>query len=167
MKRPSKTDYYLNIAREVAQRSTCLRRRVGAVIIREDQIIATGYAGAPRGTPNCMDIGFCAREEANIPSGERYELCRSVHAEPNAIINAARAGVSVLNGTLYLIVENIDGSLMKEPNSCLMCQRWIINAGLKNVIVRQTQGIVEISVLDWMKNDTGRISVPKTTKNTS
>ncbi len=167
MKRPSKTDYYLNIAREVAQRSTCLRRRVGAVIIREDQIIATGYAGAPRGTPNCMDIGFCAREAANIPSGERYELCRSVHAEPNAIINAARAGVSVLNGTLYLIVENIDGSLMEEANSCLMCQRWIINAGLKNVIVRQPQGIVEISVLDWMKNDTGRISVLKTTKNTS
>ncbi len=167
MKRPSKTNYYLNIAREVAQRSTCLRRRVGAVIIREDQIIATGYAGAPRGTPNCMDIGFCAREEANIPSGERYELCRSVHAEPNAIINAARAGVSVFNGTLYLIVENIDGSLMEEANSCLMCQRWIINAGLKNVIVRQPQGVVEISVLDWINNDTGKISVPKTTKNTS
>lgn len=161
MKRPSKTEYYLNIAREVAQRSTCLRRRVGAVIIREDQIISAGYAGAPRGTPNCIDIGYCARKEANIPSGERYELCRSVHAEANAIISAARAGVSVLQGTMYIHVENMDHSIKEDANSCLMCQRMIINAGLKNVIIRQPQGFVNIPVSDWVKNDTGRIPVPK------
>lgn len=162
MNRPSKTEYYLNIAREVAQRSTCLRRRVGAVIIREDQIISTGYAGAPRGTPNCIDVGSCARVEANIPSGERYELCRSVHAEANAIINAARAGVSLLNGTMYIHVENLNGSITEEANSCLMCQRIIINAGLNNVIIRQKQGFLDIPVSDWIKEDSGRILTSKT-----
>jgi len=161
MNRPSKTEYYLNIAREVAQRSTCLRRRVGAVIIREDQIISAGYAGAPRGTPNCIDVGYCARVEANIPSGERYELCRSVHAEANAIINAARAGVSLLNGTMYIHVENLNGSITEEANSCLMCQRIIINTGLKNVIIRQKQGFLDIPVSDWVKEDSGRIPAPK------
>lgn len=160
MNRPSKTEYYLNIAREVAQRSTCLRRRVGAVIIREDQIISAGYAGAPRGTPNCIDIGYCARVEANIPSGERYELCRSVHAEANAIINAARAGVSLLNGTMYIHVENLDGSITEEANSCLMCQRIIINAGLKNVIIRQKQGFLDIPISEWVNEDSRRIPVP-------
>lgn len=162
MNRPSKTEYYLNIAREVAQRSTCLRRRVGAVIIRKDQIISTGYAGAPRGTPNCIDVGSCVRVEANIPSGERYELCRSVHAEANAIINAARAGVSLLNGTMYIHVENLNGSITEEANSCLMCQRIIINAGLNNVIIRQKQGFLDIPVSDWIKEDSGRIPTSKT-----
>jgi dCMP deaminase len=153
MSRPTKTEYYLDIARAVAQRSTCLRRRVGAVIIREDQIISTGYAGAPRGTPNCIDLGYCAREAANIPSGERYELCRSVHAEANAIINAARAGTIVLNGTMYIHVENIDGSIPETANSCLMCQRMIINAGLLNVIIRRPQEYWDIPVKDWVNQE--------------
>ena len=120
-KRPEKQDYYLNIAMEVCKRSTCLRRRFGAVILRDDQIISTGYAGSPRGVPNCVDLGKCLRKEMNIPPGERYELCRSVHAEANAIINAARSGVSLLNGTLYLYGENVESGEIAEAKPCRMC----------------------------------------------
>lgn len=153
MKRPSKIDYYLNIAREVAQRGTCLRRRFGAVIVKDDQIISTGYVGAPRGTKNCSDIGRCPREEANIPSGERYELCRSVHAEQNAIINAARAGVSVLGGTLYIYGENIKDGQIAEGRPCKLCRRYIINAGLEKVVIKMKDGYNEFPVKDFISDD--------------
>jgi dCMP deaminase len=153
MQRPSKIDYYLNIAREVAQRGTCLRRRFGAVIVREDQIISTGYVGAPRGTKNCTDIGKCPREEANIPPGERYELCRSVHAEQNAIINAARAGVSVLGGTMYVYGENVKDGQIVEGKPCKLCRRFIINAGLEKVIIKNKDGYKEYKVEDFVKED--------------
>jgi len=152
-KRPPKTEYYLNIAKEVAQRSTCLRRRFGAVIVREDQIVSTGYVGAPRGASNCIDLGICGREKLQIPFGERYELCRSVHAELNAIINAARAGVSVLGGTIYLYGENMDGTLVEKSNSCQMCRRAIINAGLKNLIILTKEGIKEHNPKDWPNSE--------------
>ncbi|MEA3344441.1 MAG: hypothetical protein U9Q16_02055, partial [Patescibacteria group bacterium] len=100
--RPSKEEYYLNIAKQIAQRSTCFRLRAGAIILKNDQIISTGYIGAPRGTKDCLERGECLRNKLNIPHGQRYEVCRSVHAEQNAIINAARAGVSLLNGDMYL-----------------------------------------------------------------
>jgi len=100
-KRLSKEQYYLNIAREVSKRGTCLRRNFGAVIVKEDQIISTGYSGAPRETPNCIDVGMCFREKMKIPSGTRYELCRGVHAEQNAIIHASR--FDMIGGTLYLV----------------------------------------------------------------
>lgn len=151
--RPSKIDYYLNIAREVAQRATCLRRRFGAVIVREDQIISTGYVGSPRGTKNCIDLGECPREKANIPAGERYELCRAVHAEQNAIINAARAGVSVLNGTLYLYGENVKDKSIVGGQPCKLCRRAIINAGIKNVIVKEKQGYKNYDVEKWISED--------------
>jgi dCMP deaminase len=154
-KRPEKTDYYLGIAKEVSRRSTCLRRRFGAVILRDDQIISTGYVGAPRGAPNCTDIGKCLREEKNIPPGERYELCRSVHAEANAIINAARAGVSVIGGTLYLHGENVSDDSVAEAKPCKMCKRMIINAGIKEVVVKTPGGVKTYSVEEWVKNDKG------------
>jgi dCMP deaminase len=153
MQRPSKIEYYLNIAMEVSKRSTCLRRRFGAVIVKDDQIISTGYVGSPRGTPNCIDIGECPREKAKIPAGERYELCRSVHAEMNAIINAARAGVSVLGGTMYIYGENVKNNSIVDVKPCKMCRRVIINAGLKNVIVKTKDGYKEYSVEDWVKED--------------
>lgn len=153
MQRPSKIDYYLNIAREVAQRGTCLRRRFGAVIVKDDQIVSTGYVGAPRGTKNCCDIGSCPREEANIPSGERYELCRSVHAEQNAIINAARAGVSLLGGTIYIYGENVSDGQVADADPCKLCKRYIINAGLERVIIKSKEGHKEYSVRDFIEKD--------------
>jgi len=157
-KRPDKVEYYLNIAKEVSRRSTCLRRRFGAVILRDDQIISTGYVGAPRGTPNCVDIGKCAREELNVPPGERYELCRSVHAEANAIINAARSGVSVLGGTLYLYGENVRDDSIAEARPCKMCKRMIINAGIKEVVVKTPKGKKMYRADEWIKEDNGAYS---------
>jgi len=135
--RPSKEQYYLKIAFPVAARSTCLRRKYGAIIVRDDQIVSTGYNGAPRGASNCMDLGYCYRERNKIRAGERYELCRGVHAEQNSIINAARAGVSVLNGTIFISgVDAKTGKLMDEKylTPCRLCARMVINAGLKGAV---------------------------------
>lgn len=153
--RPEKLEYYLSIAREVSRRSTCLRRRFGAVVLKDDQVISTGYGGAPRGTPNCTDLGKCAREDANIPPGERYELCRSVHAEANAIINAARAGVSLLGGILYLYGENVKDGSIAEAKPCKMCKRMLINAGIETVIVKTPSGKKLYDVSEWIKSDNG------------
>lgn len=154
-KRLEKEDYYLNIAKGVSRRSTCLRRRFGAVILKDDQIISTGYVGAPRGTPNCIDLGKCPREEANIPAGERYELCRSVHAEANAIINAARAGVSVIGSVLYLYGENVKDDTVAEAKPCKMCKRMIINAGIVSVIVKTPGSMKMYEVQEWIVDDNG------------
>jgi len=153
MPRPSKIDYYLNIAKEVTQRGTCLRRNHGAVIVKDDQIVSTGYTGAPRGTKNCCDIGSCPREEAHIPPGERYELCKSVHAEQNAVINAARSGVSVLGGTIYLYSENVKDHSINDAKPCKMCKRVMINAGLKNIIARTKDGYIEQEISSFKDDD--------------
>ncbi len=152
-KRPEKDQYYLNIAREVARRSTCLRRWFGAVIVKNDQIISTGYAGAARGAVNCSDIGICPRLQANIPQGERYELCRSVHAEMNAIIHASRA--DMLDSTLYLAGLNAeDGSIVKDARPCKMCSRLIINAGIKTVkVLAEDDSVITIEVESFIKNE--------------
>jgi len=153
-KRRDKDNYYLDIAETVLERGTCLRRRYGAIIVRNDEIISTGYAGAPRGRVNCCDLGYCEREKNNIPRGERYEMCRSVHAEANAIISASRN--EMLGGTLYLVGrECSDGSYTPNANSCSMCKRMIINAGIARVVVRQDhENFVEFDVEeDWVKND--------------
>ena len=123
MKRIDKNNYYLDIAESALERSTCLRRKWGAVIVKDDEIISTGYNGAPRGRKNCNDIGTCIREELNVPRGERYELCRSVHAEQNAIISAAVRGVSIKGGTLYL-----------NTYPCSICTRMLINAEIKRIV---------------------------------
>ncbi|MAH43326.1 hypothetical protein CL614_06460 [archaeon] len=152
-KRPSKDQYYLDIAKEVSYRATCLRRRYGAIIVKDDQIISTGYVGAPRGSPNCIDIGTCHRQKLNVPKGQRYELCRSVHAEMNAIINAARAGVSLLGGTLYLYGEDIENNCkLVEAGPCVLCKRAIINAGIERVVLQMPGHIKEISIDDWIND---------------
>lgn len=152
-KRPDKDQYYLNIAKEVARRSTCLRRWYGAVIVKHDQIISTGYAGAARGSANCNDLGVCPRQQANIPRGERYELCRSVHAEMNAIIHAARA--DMIGSTLFLAgIDPADGSVIEGARPCKICSRLIINAGIETVKTLNPDGSVTvIDVADFVKNE--------------
>ncbi len=151
--RRDKINYYLDIAQTVAERSTCLRRCYGAIIVNNDEIISTGYNGAPRGRKNCIDLGRCIREELKIPSGERYELCRSVHAEQNCIISASRR--DMMGATLYLAcVSGATGELMSGTNSCSMCKRAIINAGICYVIIRDTDTEYRvINVTDWIEND--------------
>ena len=145
-------EYYLNIAKEVAQRSTCFRVKIGAVIVREDQIIATGYVGAPRKTKDCLETGFCLRDKLAIPHGQRYELCRSVHAEQNAIVNAARAGVSLLGGDIFIFGQNSKGEKI-DTFPCFICKKMIINSGLKRVICSVKEGNYQIfQVQDWIKN---------------
>ncbi len=150
--RTSKEHYYLDIADTVSERSTCLRRRYGAIIVRNDEIISTGYNGAPRGRRNCIDLGRCTREELKIPSGERYELCRSVHAEANAIISASRQ--DMLDATLYLAGrDSATGAPLPSASSCSMCRRLIINAGISRVVARDGDAITVTSVRDWIFDD--------------
>ena len=151
--RVSKANYYLDIAQTVAERATCLRRMFGAIIVKNDSIISTGYNGAPRGRKNCSDLGFCMRDKLNIPRGERYELCRSVHAEANAIIAAPRD--QMLGATLYMVCVNaVTRELEPGTSSCMMCKRQVINAGISKVVVRDTKDTYrEIDVQDWIDND--------------
>ena len=137
MARISKENYYLDIAATVLERSTCLRRLYGAIIVNNDEIISTGYNGAPRGRKNCADLNFCTRAKLNIPSGERYELCRSVHAEANCISSAARK--DTLGATLYMACRDPQtGDLIPDSTSCSMCRRLIINAGIERIVIRDT-----------------------------
>ncbi len=153
MDRVSKHSYYLDIAQTVAERSTCLRKKYGAIIVKNDTIVSTGYNGAPRGRKNCSDINFCMREKMQIPRGERYELCRSVHAEANAIIAASRE--QMLGATIYIVCVNPkDGALEPGTTSCMMCKRQVINAGITQVVVRDTA--TEFRVIDvneWITDD--------------
>ena len=153
MSRVSKHNYYLDIARTVAERGTCLRRMFGAIIVKDDVIVSTGYNGAPRGRKNCSDMNMCMRDKLGIPRGERYEMCRSVHAEANAIIAAARE--RMLGATLYMVcVSPQTGELFSGTTSCMMCKRQIINAGISTVIVRDTKEDYRIiNVQDWIEDD--------------
>ncbi len=151
-KRTSKDDYYLGIADAVLNRSTCLRRKYGAIIVKADEIISTGYNGAPRGRENCCDLGYCTREHLNIPAGERYELCRSVHAEQNAIISSSRR--DMLGSTIYLVGRDAKTNELITAAPCTLCRRFILNAGIEKIVSRTVDnGIEVISVADWIKND--------------
>lgn len=153
MNRRDKINYYLDIAETVLERGTCLRRNFGAIIVKNDQIVSTGYVGAPRGRRNCCDIGECMRLKMNIPRGERYEMCRSVHAEANAIIHASRS--EMLESTLYLVGrEKSSGDYIKDALPCSMCKRLIINAGIERVVVRNTPTEFSLfSAQDWIDSD--------------
>lgn len=153
MERRDKINYYLDLAEIVLQRCTCLRRHYGAVIVKNDEVISTGYVGAPRGRKNCSDIGHCIRQKMQIPRGERYELCRSVHAETNAIICASRE--RMIGGALYLVGKEADtGEYIANSNSCSMCKRQIINAGIETVYIRDDKDHYrEIQVAEWIDND--------------
>ena len=151
--RKDKDNYYLDIAETVLKRSTCLRRKYGAIIVLNDEIIATGYNGAPRGRKNCIDLGKCTRDALGVPSFERYELCRSVHAETNAIISAARR--DMIGATLYLAGRNAKtDELLSDTTSCLMCRRQIINAGIARTVCRVApEDNVVTPTRDWVFND--------------
>ena len=153
MDRISKENYYLDIAQTVAERSTCMRKKYGAIIVKNDVIISTGYNGSPRGRKNCNELQFCMREKLQLPSGERYELCRSVHAEANAIIAAPRD--QMLGATLYMsCVDPSNHSLVMGTNSCMMCKRQVINAGIAYVVVRDDkENFRVIDVNEWIEND--------------
>ena len=154
-KRIDKINYYLEIADTVLKRGTCLRRNYGAVIVKNDEIISTGYSGAPRGRKNCINLGYCAREKLKIKSGEKYELCRSVHAEQNAVISAARK--DILGSTMYMVGRDAKtGKLVGYIDSCSMCKRVVINAGIDKVIVKDEntkEGYRIINVQDWIDYD--------------
>lgn len=153
MERRDKINYYLDLAEVVAQRGTCLRRLYGAVIVNNDEVVSTGYVGAPRGRKNCSDIGECIRSKMQIPRGERYELCRSVHAEANAIICASRE--RMLGSTLYLVGKEVEtGEYVEKANSCSLCKRMMINAGIETVYIRDGhEHYRKVSVAEWVTND--------------
>ena len=153
MQRRDRENYYLDIAQAVLGRGTCLRRNFGAIIVKNDQILSTGYAGAPRGRQNCSDLGVCLREKLGVPRGERYELCRSVHAEANAIIHASRSEMT--GATLYLVgVDAQTEELVPDASPCSMCKRMISNAGISRVIIRNTpDSFTAIYVQEWIEND--------------
>lgn len=151
--RRDKVNYYLDLAEAVAQRGTCLRRLYGAVIVKDDEVISTGYVGAPRGRANCSDLGVCVRMKLGVPRGERYELCRSVHAEANAIISASRD--KMLGSSLYLVGTEVStGEYVANSCSCSMCKRMIINAGIERVYIRDNKDEYRmIMVQEWIDND--------------
>ena len=151
--RIDKTNYYLDIAESVLERSTCIRRCFGAIIVKNDEIIATGFNGAPRGRKNCCDLKYCLREKLNIPRGERYELCRSVHAEQNAIISASRR--DTIGATLYIVgVDAKTRKYVEKSMPCAMCKRTIINSGIEKVVIRDTKKKYrEINVQEFIDND--------------
>ena len=160
MPRISKENYYLDIAETVLERATCLRRVYGAIIVKNDEIISTGYNGAPRGRKNCVDLGYCTREAMQVPRGQRYELCRSVHAEANAIISASRR--DMVGGTIYLVGRDAaTGELLSDADSCSMCRRQIINAGLERVVIRCTPTeFVVVPVSSWIDDDDSMPDLP-------
>ena len=153
MDRRDKYNYYLDIAETVLERGTCLRRNYGAIIVKHDEIISTGYSGAPRGRKNCCDLGYCIRQKLNIPRGQNYEKCRSVHAEANCIISASRR--DMIGSTLYLVGKEMEsGEYVQNTNSCSMCKRLMINAGIDRVIIRDTLDRYRaIEVGKWIEED--------------
>lgn len=153
LNRVDKHNYYLDIAQTVVERGTCLRRNYGSIIVKNDEIISTGYSGAPRGRKNCIDVGKCIREELNIPRGTHYELCRSVHSEANAIISAARR--DMIGATLYLVGKDMKtGELVQNASSCSMCKRLVINSGIKEIVIRDNGKEFRIvDVENWIDND--------------
>lgn len=153
--RPNWDDYFMNITKQIAGRSTCMSFKAGAIVVKNKRIISTGYNGAPRKTLDCYDRKTCLRRELKIPSGHRYELCRSVHAEMNALINAARDGVSIMGGDMYLYGERMYNAERKLVTiiPCFICKKIIINAGIKNVISMTENGsIKKFSVEDWVND---------------
>ncbi|MFD3158259.1 deoxycytidylate deaminase [Haloimpatiens sp. FM7330] len=153
MERIDKNNYYLDICETVLERGTCLRRNFAAIIVKNDEIMSTGYTGAPRGRKNCCDLGECRRQQLNVPRGTRYELCRSVHAEQNAIISARRQ--DMIGAAMYLVgKEKESGQLVENASPCSLCKKFIINSGIEKVIIRDTKvKFREIYVDEWINND--------------
>ncbi len=154
--RPSKDEYYLEVAKALCLRSPCIRRQFGAIVVKGDVVVSTGYNGPARGVVNCLAVG-CLKDELNLPSNTAYDVCPSVHAEENAVINAARHGASVMSGTLYLFGRNYKDGSLTEAKPCERCKRAIINAGIREVVIKKSDGrIAKINVADWVSEDTER-----------
>jgi len=153
MHRREKNNYYLDIAETVLERGTCLRRNYGAIIVKNDEIIATGYTGSPRGRENCTQLNFCTREKLNIPRGQMYVKCRSVHAEANAIISASRR--DMIGADLYLVGRDAKThAYVEQASSCAMCKRLVINAGIAKVYIRDTENEYRcVEVDSWIQDD--------------
>lgn len=153
MDRIDKHNYYLDICETILERGTCIRRNFAAIIVKNDEIISTGYSGAPRGRVNCTDLGVCKREELKVPRGTRYELCRSVHAEQNAVISARRQ--DMIGATLYLVGKEVStGDFVENASPCSLCKRFIINSGISRVIIRDTKNEFRVVDVDyWIEND--------------
>ncbi len=139
--RPSWDEYFIEIAKVVSSRSTCIRRKYGAVIVKDNVIISTGYNGSPRGMINCSDINTCKRKELNVPSGERYELCEAVHAEQNAIINGTLERMK--DATIYIAGSEVEEPGFADGRPCLLCRRMIRNAQIKTVIFLSKDGRIK------------------------
>lgn len=150
-RRPTKDEYYLQVARQIAVRSTCYRNRIGTIIVKEDQTIATGYIGAPRKTKDCFERRDCLRTLVGMPHGQRYEICRSVHSEQNAIINAARGTNSALGGKMYIWGEDAASGKLIDAFPCFICKRMIINVGIEKVVVKTKRGQKVFKVNDWIR----------------
>ncbi|MCL2058791.1 MAG: cytidine deaminase [Oscillospiraceae bacterium] len=153
MPRRDKHNYYLDIADTVLKRGTCLRRNYGAIIVKNDEILSTGYVGAPRKRMNCIDLGYCLRQKLDVSRGQRYELCRSVHSEVNAIISAPRR--DMIGATMYLVGREAgSGQFIKNADCCTMCKRVVINAGIETVVIRDDETNFRIiNVQNWVDND--------------
>lgn len=153
MERVDKINYYLDIAQTVSERGTCLRRNYGAIIVKNDTIISTGYNGAPRGRKNCSDLNMCMRQNLKIPRGERYEMCRSVHSEQNAIINASKD--QMIGAEMYMCCTDPESKeIIGDINCCMMCKRMIINAGIETVYFRDNPNNWRmVSVSEWIHDD--------------
>ena len=153
MDRVDKTNYYLDIAETILERGTCIRNNYGSVIVKNDEIISTGYTGAPRGRKNCLDLGYCTRKAQTELSGAGFELCRSVHSEMNAIISADRK--NMIGTTLYLVgINKRNGEYVKDNYPCTLCKRMIINSGIEKVVMRDTKNDYRVeNVSNWIKND--------------
>lgn len=151
--RPDKINYYLDIAETVAERSTCLNKNWGSIIVKNDEIISTGYNGSPRGITNCLDKGYCTKNTKKIERGTGYENCLAVHSEMNSIISAGRN--EMIGSTLYLVgVDKRTNNYVNNPSPCKLCRRMIINAGIKEVITRINKNEYKIiNVDDWYEND--------------
>ncbi len=149
--RISKDEYYLKIAEAIAERSTCLRRKYGAIVVKGDTIVSAGYNGSPRKVVNCDEVG-CLKDLVNAPHGSGYDFCIGVHAEENAIINAARTGASVLGGVLYVFGKDVKTGRPCKATPCDRCKRVLINAGIERVVTMDEEGkIVETNVVDWVR----------------
>lgn len=153
MDRVDKTNYYLNIAEAVLERSTCLRKKYGAVIVNHDEIISTGYNGAPRGCTNCNDKGTCVRERLNIPRGTKYELCAGVHAEQNALLSASRK--DTIGANLFLVCKDaMENTFVSDAEPCSLCKKLIINSGIENVYIRNSkEEYTMLQVTAWIDNE--------------
>ena len=153
MSRPSWDEYFMMLAKLTASRSTCLSRPTGAVVVKDRQVIASGYNGSLPGEAHCMDDGQCFRRSLEWPEAMKYDMCRSAHAEANAIISASRR--DMVGGTLYLVGRNAQtGELLPYATSCPMCRRHIINAGLERVVIRRTPTEFQVvDVQDWIDSE--------------